>query len=252
MPARELLTIPGFADPFSSLSHLLAAGVFAALSVPLVRKGLRASEAEGRGWLNGRTAALVVFAFAAVLLLSMSGVFHLLGPDGHARPVMQRLDHAAIFVLIAGTYTPIHTILFRGVWRWGMLSLVWTLAAAGVTLKSIYFEDLPRGLGHGLYIAMGWLGVISFSALWRRLGARGLAPLLAGGVAYTVGALIDGIEPRPLVSGVIRAHEIFHVAVLAGLGLHWWFVWGIADARMPGVGTVNPEAAFTAPLRDAA
>jgi len=239
MPALELQAIPGFTDPFSSLSHLLGAGVFAALALPLVHKGVRANARDGACSFNGRTVSLAVFAVSAVLLLSMSGVFHLLGPEGSARGVLQRLDHAAIFVLIAGTYTPIHTILFRGAWRWGMLVFVWTVAVLGVTLKSIFFESTPFELGRALYIAMGWGGVISIGALWKRVGPRRLWPLLAGGIAYTVGAVIDGVQPRPMIAGVIRAHEIFHVAVLVGLGLHWRFVWTIADHAMP---LERPEA----------
>lgn len=251
MSPLDLFAIPGFTDPFSSLSHLLGAAVFAGLARPLVHRGVRANGAAGMKSLNGRTVSLAIFAVAAVFLLTMSGVFHLLGPEGSARPILRRLDHAAIFVLIAGTFTPIHTILFRGAWRWGMLAFVWTLAALGVTLKSIFFDSTPQALGLGLYIGMGWTGLASMGALWKRMGPRGLAPLLGGGIAYTLGAAIEGIEPRPLVAGVIRAHEIFHVAVLAGLGLHWWFVWRIADyalPRLPGeLREVKPLGAGTRP-----
>ncbi len=178
-----------------------------------------------------RILSLCIFAFAAVLLLSMSGVFHLLPSGTPARGVLKRLDHAAIFVLIAGTYTPIHTILFRGGWRWGMLLLVWSIAVASVTLKTMYFARVPDWLGLSLYVGMGWIGLFSMVKLSRTRGIRFIRPMLAGGIVYTIGAIIEQANIRPLIASVFRAHELFHVAVLAGLGLHWRFVTTIAAAR---------------------
>ncbi len=234
---RSLFTIPGFTDPFSSLSHLLAAGVFAALAVPLVRKGMRARKDTEPAW-NARVISLAIFAISAVVLLSTSGVFHLLGLGGTPRLVLQRLDHAAIFLLIAGTFTPIHTIMFRGLLRWAPLLVVWTFAVLGVAIKSVYFAQTPPSVGLSLYLGMGWVGVVPMYALWRRHGERFVRPLLLGGVAYTVGAIADGVELRPLIEGVIRAHEVFHIAVIAGLSLHWRFVWTLADLGPDGP---NPD-----------
>ena len=90
---------------------------------------------------------MVVFAFSCVLLLSISGVYHLLSPGGSGRYVLHRLDHAAIFILIAGSFTPVHAILFRGPWRWGMLAGVWTMAITGLTLKTVYFTSIPEWFG---------------------------------------------------------------------------------------------------------
>lgn len=221
----SLLSIPGFADPFSSLSHLLAAGVFAVLAVPLVIRGVRTADEGSR---NGREISLSIFAASAVFLLSMSGVFHLLSFGGAPRAVLQRMDHAAIFVLIAGTFTPIHVILFRGVLRWGPLALIWLCAVLGVTLKSVYFTSTPPLVGLALYLAMGWAGILPIFVLWRRKGLRFVRSLLIGGLAYTAGAVAEGIEPPALIEGVIRAHEIFHVAVIVGLGFHWRFIWRVA------------------------
>ena len=227
MSAASLISIPGFTDPFSSLSHLAGAASAALLAVPLVRRGWRGSPGcEGRG---GRLLSLVVFAASAVVLLSMSGVYHLLGHTGPARDVLQRLDHAAIFVLIAGTFTPIHAIVFRGRWRWGMLVFIWAFAVTGVTLKSVFFKAMPPTLGIVLYLGMGWFGVLSMVGLTKRFGARMVLPLLLGGLVYSAGAAIEWAEPAPLIDGIVRAHEMFHVAVLLGLGLHWRFVWSIAD-----------------------
>ncbi|MBC7770991.1 MAG: hemolysin III family protein [Pyrinomonadaceae bacterium] len=225
----DIFSIQGFADPFSSLSHLLGAAVFSGLSFTLVRKGWRARHPPRLGAHGGRVASLVIFAFSAVLLLSLSGVYHLLGHHAPARAVLQRLDHAAIFILIAGTATPIHTIMFRGPLRWGILGFMWTLAGLGVTLKSIYFNDTPESLGLILYVGMGWFGGASMIAIARRFGFRKILPLFLGGIAYTLGAAIELIEPTPLIAGVIRAHELFHVFVLLGLALHWRFIWNIAD-----------------------
>lgn len=236
MFATDLQPIPGFTDPFSSISHLIGAAAFAGLGVPLVRRALATRAQPG---VNGapvsmvaRVASLVIFSISAVLLLGTSGTFHLLGHVGTARGVLQRLDHAAIFVLIAGTYTPIHAIMFRGVWRWGMLAFIWTFAALGVTLKSIFFTSTPPTLGIALYVGMGWVGLLSMIALARRFGLGMIWALLGGGLAYTAGAAMEWAEPRPLIAGIIRAHEIFHVAVLAGLGMHWWFIWSISDSTI--------------------
>ncbi len=238
-----LLAIPGFHDPFSSLTHLGGAGVFAVLSFFLIRRGVRAE----RPVHPGRIVALAIFAFSAVLLLSMSGVFHLLGP-GTGRNVLQRLDHAAIFVLIAGTFTPMHAILFRGPWRWGMLAFIWTFAVLGVTFKSIFFTSLPAWLGLLLYVAMGWVGVLSFTTLVRRHRFRFARHIIFGGIAYTLGAGIELFEPRPLILGVVQSHELFHVAVLLGLALHWRFIWQIAGKPMPAHPAAAAHAASETPL----
>jgi len=200
--------------------------VFALLAPSLIRRGSRTAARHAEG--PGRSISLLIFALSAVILLSMSGVFHLLQPRGIPRAVFQRLDHAGIFFLIAGTFTPIHVIMFRGLWRWGILALVWTVALLGVTLKSIYFNSIPEALGIGLYLGMGWIGLASFLGLIRRVPMRTSMPLILGGIAYTCGALIDGLAPRDLIPGVVRAHELFHILVIGGLALHWRFIWVVA------------------------
>jgi len=241
----ELRAIPGIADPFSSLSHLVGAALFAALSPSLIRRGLRTGNDEGLQ-ARARALSLVIFAFAAVLLLSMSATFHLLH-RGPARDVVQRLDHAAIFILIAATFTPIHTILFRGVWRWGMLAFIWSFAALGVSLKTVFFSETPETLGVLLYVGMGWVGLASMIALGRREGLAFILMMVLGGIAYTIGAAVELLVQRPLVRGVIRAHEIFHVAVLIGLALHWRFIWAAAKWRAGTDAEQKPQT-----LREAA
>jgi channel protein (hemolysin III family) len=215
-----IYSIPGFADPFSSLSHLIGAAVFAVLAAVLLRR------AYG---FPGRMALLGVFGFASVFLLSMSGVYHLLPRGFTSRKVMQCLDHAGIFVMIAASFTPPHGILFRGVQRWGPILLVWTLAAAGITFRAIYFQPVPHWLAILVYLGFGWIGAFSGIALWRRYGRRFIHPILLGGMAYTLGALVDLVEPPELIPGVVGPHEIFHMAVLLGVGAHWWFMYRIAD-----------------------
>ncbi|MBL4846426.1 MAG: hemolysin III family protein [Planctomycetes bacterium] len=215
------IPIPGFSDPVASISHLLAACVFVVLSYWLVKKGLTR---------KGRFLTLAQFAFACVFLLSVSGVYHSLTPGTTARAVMQRMDHAAIFTLIAASATAPHMILFRGIWRWGMVALLWSIAITGLTLKTIYFNDLPEWIGVGLYLGMGWLGILTVGKLWQH--HRPLVGLLiAGGLAYTVGALCELAEWPILIDGVFGPHELFHLAVIAGVALHWRFVLAFADGR---------------------
>ena len=216
---RELLavvySVPGFSDPVSSWSHLLGAGVFAVLTFILIR----------RGWGKpSRVAFLVVFALSCVFLMSMSGTYHLLSPNTTARGVLRRLDHAAIFTLIAGTFTPVLGILFWSWARWGTLLVIWCLAAAGISLKTVFFSSVPEWMSVGLFIAMGWTGIVPTLVLWRRYGTRFVTPLVWGAGIYTGGAVLEFLGWPMLLPGVIGPHEVFHLAVLTGMSLHWQFV----------------------------
>lgn len=209
------LSIPGFSDPFSAISHLV--GVLFALyyGVSLLRL------TDGH---RGLLVAVSVFVFSVVFLLSMSSVFHLLEHESLGRDVLQRLDHAGIFALIAGTFTPVHSILFKGFLRWGFLVLIWGLAITGITLKSIFFNDLAEWLGLIFYLGLGWLGILSAYYTHRLHGFTIIKPLLYGALAYTAGASIEFLRLPFVIPGVIGPHELFHIAVLAGVAWHWQFV----------------------------
>jgi channel protein (hemolysin III family) len=176
---------------------------------------------------------LAIYAFSCVFLFSMSGVYHMLEFGGTARAVLRRLDQGAIFLLIAGTFTPVHGILFRGVLRWGPLFLIWTLALTGIVFNSVLASDLPEWLVLSMYQSLGWVGAFSALVLWQRFGFSFIGPLLWGAVPYTVGAIMEFLEWFVLIPGVIGAHELFHVAVLLGAGCHWKFVTTFASGRVP-------------------
>jgi len=212
--------IPGFSEPVSCFSHLLGAGVFAVLYVFLLRRG--------RGH-RARILSLSVFALSCILLLSLSGVYHLLSPGTAGRHVLQRLDHAAIFVLIAGTFTPVHGILFKGIGRWGMIILIWTAAITGITLKTIFFTGVSEWLSLTFYLGLGWIGALSGMVLYRRYGFAFIRPLVWGALAYTAGAVLEFMRQPILIPGVIGPHELFHAAVLTGAAFHWKFVYQFAD-----------------------
>lgn len=216
-------SIPGFAEPVSCLTHLVGAVVFLVLGFVLLRRG------HGH-W--GRTAGLGAFAFGCVFLLSMSGVYHMLPPDGTAKEVMRRLDHAAIFVLIAGTFTAIHAILFVGPWRWGMILVIWTLAATAITLKTVFFHSVPEWLSLSMYLGMGWIGLVSGLKLHGRFGLAFVRLMLYGGLAYSAGAILEFLKWPVPIKGVLGSHELFHLAVLAGLLFHWRFIYTFADGRV--------------------
>lgn len=214
----DVFSIPGFREPVSCFTHLLAVPVFAVLGYFLVKRG--------RGnW--GRTASLFTMAFSTVFLLSMSAVYHLHWP-GAGRDVMLQLDVAGVFALIAGTITPLHAILFRGFNRWAPLMLVWSVAAAGITLRTVFSESFSSDVGVAVFLGMGWGGLISCMVLWKRYGFSFVKLLLWGGVAYTLGVAVSSLNWPTLIPGVIGPHELWHVAVLVGLGLHWRFVFQFA------------------------
>ena len=221
-----IISIPGFSEPFSSISHLLAAALFSLAGLLLLLRS--------RGH-HGRFYSIGIFVFTVVFLLSMSGMFHLLDPGGEPRSIFRRLDHAAIFTLIAGTFTPIHVLLFSGWRRWSVLAVIWIFAIAGITVKTIYFNELPEWVGLTLYLSMGWIGSLSAVLIYHLHGGRYLVPLIAGAVAYTVGAVLEFLRMPTLIEGVIGPHELFHVFVVFGIGFHWLLIARIAEDHRKGI-----------------
>ena len=139
---NEWYSIGGFNDPMSSLSHLVGTVLFFVFAILLLRSAWRN---RARFWFS------LQFAIASLALLSISFVYHMQSLESVSREVMLRLDVAAIFVLIASTFTIIHGILFNGWKRWGVVVLQWTIAVTGLTLRAIFFHQIPRILGDGIF-----------------------------------------------------------------------------------------------------
>jgi len=205
----------GNADPISSILHLGGALVFAVLGIGLLQR------AQGNSL---RVTSIAVYWGGVLFALTVSGVFHLVARGTDARNVLMIVDHAAIFFLIAASYTPIHVIQFRGFMRWGILGLVWTAALVGMVLKTVWFDTIPEWAGLSLYLALGWAGLISAIALYRLVGPTPLIPLIGGAFAYTMGALLEYAGIPTLAAGIVGPHEIFHLLVLAGVGMHWEYI----------------------------
>jgi channel protein (hemolysin III family) len=222
---QAFYNLPGFDEPFSVISHLLGAAVFLLLGCRLLRRG--------RGD-RARMVFLGIYAASCVLLLSMSGVYHMMVRGGGAHRVLERLDHGAIFVLIAGTFTPTLGILFRGWLRWGQLVLIWAAAITGITLKTIFFDDLVEWLGLSFYLTLGWFGGVAAVLLVRRYGFAFIKPLLWGGIAYSIGGVADFARWPTVIPRVVEGHEVFHVAVLVGAVFHWLFIWQFAGGEVRG------------------
>jgi channel protein (hemolysin III family) len=204
-----------FYQPVSSITHLLAGFATIASGYFLLKKG----------WGNKiRVASLLIFLVGIVFVFMMSGIYHALEP-GLGRDVFRRLDYAAIFTMIAGTATPIHIILFRGIWRWGMLIYLWFVAIAGLLLTVILLDHIPEWLTLTIFIAMGWSALVSMFKAWHRYGLQSVVFALYGGIAYSVGAAIDFLRLFNLLPGVLGPHEIFHFLVIIGAALHWIFIY---------------------------
>jgi hemolysin III len=165
---------------------------------------------------RGDTAGIVgasVFATAAVLLYLVSTLFHAL-PRCRAKRVFQILDHSAIYLLIAGTYTPFTLGVLRGDWGWTLFGLVWGLAIAGTVLKALGGVRYTT-LSTWTYLAMGWLVVIAAKTVWTLVPGWGLFWLVAGGVAYTAGAVFFMAER------IRYFHFVWHLFVVAGTACHF-------------------------------
>ena len=155
-----------------------------------------------------------VFALSLLFVYITSTVYHAL-PVGRAKDVWRRLDHAAIYVLIAGTYTPFTLGVLRGPLGWKLLLIVWSAAIVGVTLKLVFGAARLAPLSTATYLALGWMAVIAFEPLLARVGWHGLAWLIGGGLAYTVGVVFFSCDER-----IRFGHCVWHFFVLGGSLCH--------------------------------
>ena len=160
-----------------------------------------------------------IFAGTMILLYLASTVYHAV-PPGRAKRVLLKLDHGAIYLFIAGSYTPFTLGVLGGPWGWTLFGLVWSLAAVGVTLKA--FDRLSHPwLSTGLYLLMGWLVLIAAVPLVDRVPTAGIAWLVAGGLAYTAGVAFFMLDSR-----LRYAHTVWHLFVLGGSACHFVAIFG--------------------------
>lgn len=192
------------------VSHQYAFFVSLACGVGLI---LAASDGRAR-------AAAVIYALAVSGLLGTSALYHRVTWRPGPRRWMRRLDHSMIFVLMAGTYTPVALLALSGTLSKVILIVVWAGAAAGVAFKLLWI-DAPKWLFAAVYVALGWVSVAVFGELPGAIGWLGVIGLAAGGLLYTAGAIIYATgRPNP-VPGVFGYHEVFHALVIAAAGLHY-------------------------------
>jgi channel protein (hemolysin III family) len=210
----------------SSFSHLAAAVVALVAGVSL----LRLARGDRR-----RVLAAAVYTLCVIATLGISGAYHSLDRGFSARAVMQRIDYFAIWLLIAGTFTAVHGIMYRGAWRSGVLIFIWSYAAIGILLQAIWFGVFSGVAGLVLYLGLGWGGVLSIFKLGRQLGSRAVLPLWYGGIAYSGGAILEATGHPMLIHRWVGPHEIFHVAVIAGVALHWSFIRRLLTVHAPAI-----------------
>jgi hemolysin III len=197
--------------------HRWSAPVAVALTVIL---GVRAST-------GGTRATVIIYGICVSAMLVVSGTYH--APSLFARPrrLLQRFDHAAIFVAIAGTYTAVIVLALDGATRVVLLVLAWVIAAIGIVLRMVWF-DAHAGLVATVYLAAGWMILLDLPAYVRALSGGELAWLAVGGGLYTVGAAAFGSkwpDPHPRVFGY---HEVFHTFVIGGALTQWFAVFSLA------------------------
>jgi hemolysin III len=205
-------------EPVNSLTHwvgamLALAGLIALLIV---------------GWgAPAKVVSLVIYGVSLIFLFSASATYHMVRVKDKALEIFRKIDHSAIFCLIAGTYTPFCINAFTGYWKWGMLITIWSLALIGIGIK-VFIIRVPRWLNAGIYLAMSWLVVGASGQLLAALPAWVLTWLIIGGVIYTLGAIVYITKIFNFVPGVFGFHEVWHIFVLLAAAAHYVAVIGVA------------------------
>ncbi|HNQ96008.1 MAG TPA: hemolysin III family protein [Anaerolineales bacterium] len=207
-----------FREPVNSLTHwagaLFALGGLIALLII--------------GWdTPAKIISLAIYGVSLIAMFSASATYHMVRVKDRALEIFRKVDHAAIYLLIAGTYTPFCVNAFEGFWKWGMLTIIWSLAAIGIIVKVFYIRA-PRWLNAGIYLVMGWLALAAAGQMLAALPAWVLTWLIIGGVLYTLGAVVYITKIFNFKPGVFGFHEMWHIFVLLAAAAHYVAVMGVA------------------------
>lgn len=201
-------------EPVSCWTH----GAWLILSLP----GAYLLWREGRGD-RLKQLSLLIFGLSLAFCFAASAIYHGVRGPSHAVDVFDRIDHIGIYVLIAGTYTPVAWVMLRGRGREVVLALAWGIAVLGAVQIWFYGIFSPK-ISTGIYLVMGWGALFCYFQIARLLSHRSLRLMLVGGVLYSVGALFHILHWPVLWPGVFQAHELFHVFVMGGSLAHFWFM----------------------------
>jgi len=203
-------------EPINALTHLIG-DILSIIGLVFL---LYYAVVRGTPW---HIATFSVFGVSLILLYTASTLYHALNLSEKKIEILQKIDHMMIYILIAGTYTPVCLIALRGIWGWSLFASIWAIAIMGILFKIFWF-NAPRGLSTLIYIVMGWLVVVAFVPLVNAISPKGLGWLVAGGVLYTVGGIIYGTKRPKINFELLGFHEIFHLFVLGGSMCHFWFM----------------------------
>lgn len=206
-------------EPGSAITHLIGMVMATTAATPLLVKAALFSGTK-------TLIALSIFCVSMILLYGASATYHSLNITGRALRFFRKLDHMMIFVLIAGSYTPICLIILGGKLGYTLLMVVWGIALLGITLKACWIT-CPKWFSSVIYIAMGWVCLGVFGTLWNVLPHAAFIWLLAGGIIYTIGGVIYALK-LPIFNGKHKcfgSHEIFHLFVMGGSICHFIFMY---------------------------
>ena len=193
-------------ERFNGISHLVGAALALAGMVVLVVL----ASLQGDLW---KIVSFSIYGASLFLLYTLSTLYHSL--RGRAKQIFRKLDHVAIYLLIAGTYTPFTLVTLRGAWGWTLFGIIWSLAIVGIIVDSLHKEG-SRVIQMVIYLLMGWLILVAMYPLVQALPKGGLALLVLGGVFYTSGMIFYALDDR-----MNHAHGIWHLFVLAGSISHY-------------------------------
>lgn len=200
-------------DPISALTHLIGAVLSCVAVVALI---LRAIEIGTPLHILSFT----VFGLSLIALYTASTVYHIIDKPEAMANIYRRIDHMMIFVLIAGTYTPICLISLNGQTGYTLFAIIWAIAISGIIMKALWISA-PRWLTAGLYILMGWLVILAIRPIISALPEQGFRWLFAGGVTYTIGGIIYALKWPLKNNRWFGFHELFHLFVLGGSACHF-------------------------------
>lgn len=204
-------------DLVSALSHLVGAVLSIVGLVVLVYS----AAVYASVW---HVVSFSIYGASLILLYTASTIYHAIPVSDRWNRILRKIDHSMIYVLIAGSYTPICLVALKGSWGWSLFGSIWGLTIVGILLKVVWL-DAPRWLSTLIYTFMGWLVAIASVPLVRTLSWGGMFWLLGGGILYTIGAVIYGTKWPRITSKVFGFHEIFHIFILAGSFMHFWVMY---------------------------